>query len=356
MILFEKIKKLMLNAGLEKEDLKAVTVDIEKTNRQNLQIYSVIIVLYLGVLMVVACFNSVAKLNFWYYFSECMVAILIFVLSTFVNKKNSVFTMILVYLFMTSLLLFSILIGSVTIPGSKAVIYPAILFVVPLLFIDRPYRFDILLTLSVITYVILGILFKDRDVFYEDLLNVTVLYLMSVVISAHILKVKYKNLIDDRRLAALSEIDVLTNTQNRNCFENRIDELEKRDNKNSQLIFVDVNGLHEVNNTLGHAAGDDMLKFIAWNLRDIFGNDKCYRIGGDEFIVLNVDDFDDKIDDKITDFRSIIEKKDYHVSIGYEKSMEHVPDFTILTKQAENKMYEEKKEYYRKNNISGSIR
>ena len=54
-------------------------------------------------------------------------------------------------------------------------------------------------------------------------------------------------------------------------------------------IYVDVNGLHELNNTQGHAAGDKMLQTVASLMRTQFGDRHVYRIGGDEFVVLAQD-------------------------------------------------------------------
>ena len=52
---------------------------------------------------------------------------------------------------------------------------------------------------------------------------------------------------------------------------------------------MDVNGLHELNNTKGHDAGDVMLKIVAQEMTKIFGRKDTYRIGGDEFVAFVVD-------------------------------------------------------------------
>jgi diguanylate cyclase (GGDEF)-like protein len=356
MVFFEKIKNILLNAGLSREEYEGLQPEVCKSNRQNLRVFSLVIVVYLGALMILSTVNSVAEMNFWYYFAELMVCLVLFIVSNFFVKKNYFAVMSLVYFFMISLLVFSILIGTITSYDSKSTIYPVLLFVIPFLFMDRPAKFDFLLTLSVILFVILGLFFKDTDVFHADLLNVLILYLASMVVSTQIIRMRFKGLNNEKRLSFLNDYDSLTETYNRNCYERRKVEYQNDSHNSCQVIFFDVNGLHEVNNTYGHVKGDEMLCFVAKSIKDIFGSQGCYRIGGDEFLVLNTNHFDEHIEMKIQQFRHAIEKEGYHTSLGYAYSMEHVDDLTALTKKAEAIMYEEKREYYQKNNIQRDIR
>ena len=51
-------------------------------------------------------------------------------------------------------------------------------------------------------------------------------------------------------------------------------------------VYIDANGLHELNNERGHEAGDLMLRFGAESLMEQFPKGSLYRVGGDEFVVL----------------------------------------------------------------------
>jgi diguanylate cyclase (GGDEF)-like protein/PAS domain S-box-containing protein len=89
---------------------------------------------------------------------------------------------------------------------------------------------------------------------------------------------------------ALAFRDPLTGLANRQSFEDRL-ELElahaERAGKRLGLVFLDLDGFKEVNDTLGHAAGDQMLVAIARRLRDALREeDTVARLGGDEFTVL----------------------------------------------------------------------
>ena len=50
-------------------------------------------------------------------------------------------------------------------------------------------------------------------------------------------------------------------------------------------VYIDANGLHELNNERGHEAGDLMLRFVADSLMEQFPKGSLYRVGGDEFVV-----------------------------------------------------------------------
>ncbi|MEM7306204.1 MAG: diguanylate cyclase [Planctomycetota bacterium] len=89
---------------------------------------------------------------------------------------------------------------------------------------------------------------------------------------------------------ALAYRDPLTGLANRTSFEDRL-ELElaraRRSERMLALLFLDLDGFKEINDTLGHAAGDELLVAIARRLREILREeDTVARLGGDEFTVL----------------------------------------------------------------------
>ncbi|MHB1606276.1 MAG: sensor domain-containing protein [Leptospirales bacterium] len=88
----------------------------------------------------------------------------------------------------------------------------------------------------------------------------------------------------------LAHIDPMTELLNRSAFMDRL-QLETRQegagNSPMALLFLDLDGFKEINDTLGHAAGDTFLRFIAERLTKCAGpTDIISRIGGDEFIIL----------------------------------------------------------------------
>jgi len=91
----------------------------------------------------------------------------------------------------------------------------------------------------------------------------------------------------EEKLRYMSCHDTLTGFYNRAFFEDEMERLSCESELPISVIMVDVDGLKEVNDTLGHAAGDKVLKQTASVLMSVFrSEDIVARIGGDEFVVL----------------------------------------------------------------------
>jgi diguanylate cyclase (GGDEF)-like protein len=85
-------------------------------------------------------------------------------------------------------------------------------------------------------------------------------------------------------------IDPLTGMLNRNALASRVDELAQQSALSGEpigLILADLDHFKQVNDSLGHATGDAVLKDVAYVLRkQLRAFDLAYRLGGEEFLVL----------------------------------------------------------------------
>lgn len=147
------------------------------------------------------------------------------------------------------------------------------------------------------------------------------------------------------KIQEMGLIDLLTGMQNRNCYQSDLLELSEQNHHSLCCIYMDVNGLHELNNHLGHAAGDEMLRTVAGSLKQHFGKENCYRIGGDEFVVFCKDAAPEAVEEKLTLFRGDMSRENYFVSIGsfwQDTSLQ----IDVLISNAEREMYEDKRRYY----------
>jgi len=92
------------------------------------------------------------------------------------------------------------------------------------------------------------------------------------------------------RLQVLATTDALTGLTNRYQFRERLEEMVSEavsTNSPMTLLLIDMDGFKEINDTLGHLVGDEVLILIADRLKDAF-SERCEisRLGGDEFCIL----------------------------------------------------------------------
>lgn len=95
---------------------------------------------------------------------------------------------------------------------------------------------------------------------------------------------RYVSILED-----MSYTDSLTGLANRNAFYRDITEIEKNNpNTRVGIVFADINGLKGQNDKGGHEAGDYLIKCVAEILATEFAESQIYRIGGDEFVILDI--------------------------------------------------------------------
>jgi diguanylate cyclase (GGDEF)-like protein/PAS domain S-box-containing protein len=94
----------------------------------------------------------------------------------------------------------------------------------------------------------------------------------------------------EKRIRQLAYYDNLTGLANRTLFYDRLEQAiiqAKRNRTKLALLFIDLDRFKEVNDTLGHDAGDELLKTVATRIRGCLReSDVLARLGGDEFVVL----------------------------------------------------------------------
>lgn len=113
-------------------------------------------------------------------------------------------------------------------------------------------------------------------------------------------------------------------------------------------VYGDVNGLHETNNEKGHQAGDKMLKAVAAALRQSFGPEHTYRIGGDEFVAFRTDGEPVLTLSEVHRIARELEGQGYHVSFGMAAQFKAEGELNMreLIREAENNMFLAKQEFY----------
>ncbi len=139
--------------------------------------------------------------------------------------------------------------------------------------------------------------------------------------------------------------DSLTGALNRVSYKKDILVLDEERPEEFTCIYIDVNELHIINNKYGHAAGDEMLIYIANTLKDVFFGHRIYRMGGDEFLVFAEGEKQENIKKNIDIFIEQLKPKGYKVAIGMSYRNQST-DCEEMVREAEIRMYEAKAQYY----------
>ena len=161
----------------------------------------------------------------------------------------------------------------------------------------------------------------------------------------------------EEHLIRISMTDEMTRLFNRRSYEDDLAKYRANGIEDDFVLFsVDVNGLKTVNDTKGHAAGDELIKGTADCLSFIVGNrGKAYRTGGDEFMAVihtrEPEDIRCAILNKSNEWRGVY-SDELSVSVGYA-SYHDYPSASIddLEHAADADMYTQKNNYYKENGL-----
>lgn len=159
----------------------------------------------------------------------------------------------------------------------------------------------------------------------------------------------------EQELKQLAYYDVLTHLPNRFLFKDRFEHeifLAQRNNTRLALFFLDLDHFKNINDSLGHWAGDRLLQIIATRIQGCLRKtDTVARLGGDEFTIIlpglaGIGDATELARKLVDAMTQPVQIKDHTVYIGASIGIAVFPDdgndFYTLTKHADTAMYASK--------------
>lgn len=350
MTYIRKLWNLLLYAGAEKEEYRQMLPEIWKKNRELLKAFSLFgTVMFFLLFIVSRLTGGFPAMNSRTYLLCGTGMLLILLGSRYAVPAHPALVMPLVYGFEILLYVFGIRI-SLLHADKSAVSAVAILLVCPLLFYDRPIRLSCLTAAVVAVFSAIVIRMKEPEMADGDVWNMITFGALAMAATVYMMRIKIQTLMQSGQIERMSQTDLLTGVKNRNYYENRLDAYGETCLANLCCVYADVNGLHEMNNREGHAAGDRMLCEVAAVLQAHFDPEHTYRLGGDEFIAFRMDGHPETLQDEIAEIRRELARKGYHVSFGTaarEKARGRI-DMREMVNEAESNMFADKREFYRR--------
>ena len=143
---------------------------------------------------------------------------------------------------------------------------------------------------------------------------------------------------------SLTKKDSLTGLLNRHAYYADI----SNDPKSiTALISIDMNGLKEINDNDGHAAGDEALITLALCfMRPLKNKQSGYRVGGDEFIIVCRKTPEEDVLQLVEKIKKYVSETKYTCSIGYAINPDGSKPIAELLKESDEMMYSEKDRFY----------
>ncbi len=158
--------------------------------------------------------------------------------------------------------------------------------------------------------------------------------------------IRHRNHVD--MLHRLSYHDLLTNALNRNANIEVLRQFRPGQYASAGIIYIDINGMKEINDFYGHHQGDKILITTVAKVFNLFKSDELFRIGGDEFVIITYDLTETDFYEKFNLLRNIFcEKTNLPFSIATGSCWVKSPsDLNSLLQQADSAMYTDKKKFY----------
>ena len=342
--MFQKLKAILLYANATPKEWASIKPELHRSNRTRLTVFSAVAAVFLLVMVLLT-------LPLPQYDSANYLLPLVFCLIMLAGARlagsRPVLLDHLVVIFIAMLYAFSINVSTLSNPTQTAGTFLAFMLTIPLLMILRPIENIGLIVLFEAVFSAMVLLVKENPAIrYTDITNGVIFAAISMIISTYMTCIAVENFVIKDRMTHLASFDQLTRLQNRNAYELSLPGYPARAAASLSCVYLDANGLHELNNQKGHDAGDRMLKTVANALSGQFGSGDCFRVGGDEFIAFAPDVSPAELERKTAALRRTVEKSGYHASLGVSTRSVDGLDMYTLVKAAEKAMYQDKSEFY----------
>ena len=357
----ERIKNALLYGGVGRDNYERVKPTIIKVNRIMLRITSIAATILIFIMLVCSYLVEEPGNGRIVHALALIVASSLCLLSSSVAIRNDWIVQPMVYLSYSVFYLYGILIGTIVDPHDKTVLFMVMLVFLPVVFVDRPLHIAVVSGCYLAIFIAACFLTKTGILLIGDVRNALTFGGLGIITGVIGDYHKIKGYFDQKRLKELnqklagaysqmkeeSRTDALTKMQNRNAYESDFYKMAKRCKESIGCVYIDVNGLKSTNDSLGHEAGDEMLKTVADSICQYFGDEFSYRIGGDEFVAFAVDPQFFEIKNRTDAFLAEIAEKGYYASVGWKIHDLDVLSMKELINSAETEMYKKKTDFYK---------
>lgn len=285
-----KVVKHLLNSfknmHLTSEEYDSVVPEIRNNNFQSINIVCSASLAIFTIMLIANFFLPGVSQFRRTFLIAIFVSIVLLLINNLFVRENKKFTLPMAYLIITCLYAYGLYVGVFLNSQQEAATFCVIIFVVPLLFIDRSWRIDVFTVLGCLTYIIHAKLFKSSPIVNIDVMNVISFALLGIFFNRYFNHLKLRDFLILHVIEVDKDYDNLLGILNRRAVVREIKKNLLITNSSGILLFVNLHNLAKINDKYGAASGDDVLQQVSDQLKKIFRTtDLIGRYEGDRFLI-----------------------------------------------------------------------
>ena len=357
MKLLQYVIKDLCYAGLRKEQFDQVHEDVKESNRKLLISWSISMSLF-WIMSLIMSLNSDAFAACRAVYASALIICIVTLISAIAARHFPLLINPAKYLFDFAILGAGIGIA-ICQPDVRTITMFVMAIFIPASFIERTVTIIGLQTATVLSYTVLAKGVIVDEIYSWGLLNQIIFSIGGIMVGHVTNKVRYERFVYAETTRQLAEIqmgyayhDQMTQLLNRRAYAEQIERMKKDMPELFCVIIADVNGLKDVNDSLGHDAGDELIIAAADCLTSAFGDltENIYRTGGDEFCIITEGEAEEaqQCIDRLAVLTAEWKGQYIHgisISCGMATNADS-SDLDAIVQKADSIMYEHKRAYY----------
>lgn len=356
MKLLQYVIKDLCYAGLRKEQFDQVQEDVKESNRKLLISWSISMSLF-WIMSLIMSLNSDAFADCRAVYASALIICIVTLISAIAARHFPLLINPAKYLFDFAILGAGIGIA-ICQPDVRTITMYVMAVFIPVCFIERTLTIIGIQIAAVISYILLAKGIIADEIYSWGLLNQIIFSIGGIMVCHVSNKARYERYLYAETTRQLAEIqmgyayhDQMTRLQNRRAYAEQIERMKKDMPERFCVIIADVNGLKDVNDSLGHDAGDELIIAAADCLTAAFDHTELiYRTGGDEFCIITEGEAEEaqQCIDRLAVLTAEWNGQYIHgisISCGMATNADS-SDLDAIVQKADSIMYEHKRAYY----------
>lgn len=274
-------------AGFTKQQYNSIREATIEKNHKMLKMSSCVALVLMIILFVISFLPFGLQHNRTLYLGFAVCTIPVLVASRLIDETHKDLILPLCYLMLSLGYAYAINIGVFLQPHIPATTFCALAVCLPLLIVDKPYKILLLQLLWTVVFSLLCIFIKDKNIISIDITNASMFLILGTAINYSVLKIMISDLLNVEHIKRERDTDDLTKLLTKGAAIRAVNEYIQEGGKDASILVIDIDNFKKINDTMGHAYGDVVLRLMGECIRKVFKNpyDILSRFGGDEFML-----------------------------------------------------------------------